>query len=402
MRADYLERHKKAIDDTSAATKAAAAETAKWTAVYNEVEAAGTDWRETLESLDPQLVEHIQLKLEAGVAAEKLATAYGLTDQELKAVQTDMQLTNQTLAESARLSTELAALQEQNIGSTLEKQIAGIDRWAAHAKQTLHENYTWTVENENKIDAIRAEKITKATVDQDVLAEASQSALRDTATKAQATYEFMLAHSEKYAAEAIIHQQDVAQAASIAADTWEQSFVQAGEAVAQAGEMAASRHQAAAQGVALSWSQAMDAVRAGQGTMSGTISGTTATATEVRDAYAAHRYYGPVKANAAGIMGPDYAALGLDDPQGMPGSGQHNPWHRAAGGPVSAGSPYIVGEKGPELFVPDSGGTIVPNGSSGGGMVANIYVNGTGQDVARIINAELTRMMRVGRKWPSV
>jgi len=35
-------------------------------------------------------------------------------------------------------------------------------------------------------------------------------------------------------------------------------------------------------------------------------------------------------------------------------------------------------------------------------MVANIYVNGTGADVARIINAELTRMMRVGRKWPSV
>lgn len=34
---------------------------------------------------------------------------------------------------------------------------------------------------------------------------------------------------------------------------------------------------------------------------------------------------------------------------------------RAAGGPVSAMSTYLVGEKGPELFVPKSGGTIVPN-----------------------------------------
>lgn len=34
---------------------------------------------------------------------------------------------------------------------------------------------------------------------------------------------------------------------------------------------------------------------------------------------------------------------------------------RAAGGPVAANSPYIVGEVGPELFVPDSAGTVVPN-----------------------------------------
>ena len=35
---------------------------------------------------------------------------------------------------------------------------------------------------------------------------------------------------------------------------------------------------------------------------------------------------------------------------------------RASGGPVSAGSPYIVGEQGPEIFVPNSGGAIIPNG----------------------------------------
>lgn len=40
---------------------------------------------------------------------------------------------------------------------------------------------------------------------------------------------------------------------------------------------------------------------------------------------------------------------------------------RAGGGAVSANSPYIVGERGPELFVPGAGGTIVPNHRLGGG-----------------------------------
>ena len=50
----------------------------------------------------------------------------------------------------------------------------------------------------------------------------------------------------------------------------------------------------------------------------------------------------------------------------------------AAGGPVSAGSPYVVGEQGPELFVPHASGTIVPNnkmGSSGGGGSGGVTVN---------------------------
>lgn len=39
---------------------------------------------------------------------------------------------------------------------------------------------------------------------------------------------------------------------------------------------------------------------------------------------------------------------------------------RAAGGPVTGGRPFLVGEKGPELFVPGSNGNIIPNGARGG------------------------------------
>lgn len=43
---------------------------------------------------------------------------------------------------------------------------------------------------------------------------------------------------------------------------------------------------------------------------------------------------------------------------------------RALGGPVTAGQPYIVGERGPEVFLPASNGNIVPNNrlGSGGGQ----------------------------------
>lgn len=38
---------------------------------------------------------------------------------------------------------------------------------------------------------------------------------------------------------------------------------------------------------------------------------------------------------------------------------------RASGGPVSGGVPYLVGERGPELFVPQASGNIVPNDKMG-------------------------------------
>jgi hypothetical protein len=45
---------------------------------------------------------------------------------------------------------------------------------------------------------------------------------------------------------------------------------------------------------------------------------------------------------------------------------------RASGGPVSGGMPYLVGEEGPELFVPSMSGSIVPNGGGGNSVVINL------------------------------
>lgn len=45
---------------------------------------------------------------------------------------------------------------------------------------------------------------------------------------------------------------------------------------------------------------------------------------------------------------------------------------RAAGGPVTGGRPYLVGERGPELFVPSASGSIVPNGAT---MAPRVTIN---------------------------
>ena len=51
---------------------------------------------------------------------------------------------------------------------------------------------------------------------------------------------------------------------------------------------------------------------------------------------------------------------------------------KASGGPVTSGTSYVVGERGPELFTPNRSGTIIPNGAmgGGGGQVINLTVNG--------------------------
>ncbi|RIL04965.1 MAG: hypothetical protein DCC71_12175 [Proteobacteria bacterium] len=61
---------------------------------------------------------------------------------------------------------------------------------------------------------------------------------------------------------------------------------------------------------------------------------------------------------------------------------------RADGGPVSAGRPYLVGERGPELFTPPTRGSIVPNEALGGG--ANVTVVNVG-DASEIPAAMATR-----------
>jgi hypothetical protein len=77
---------------------------------------------------------------------------------------------------------------------------------------------------------------------------------------------------------------------------------------------------------------------------------------------------------------------------------------RAEGGPVSTGRAYLVGERGPEIFVPGASGSIIPNGggrgsggSVGGGGPAHIMVTLSDDLDARIRSTSQDVAVRVSR-----
>ena len=92
------------------------------------------------------------------------------------------------------------------------------------------------------------------------------------------------------------------------------------------------------------------------------------------------------------------------------GSGPMFPFPtRALGGAVGAGQPYLVGERGPELFVPGAQGNIVPNNAmSGANVTVNVDASGSsvqgdsqsssqlGKAIGAAVQAELIKQKRPG------
>ncbi len=94
---------------------------------------------------------------------------------------------------------------------------------------------------------------------------------------------------------------------------------------------------------------------------------------------------GQASTNRAGGYG---ASLGGADPFNT-----SNFAPRAIGGSVQSGQPYMVGERGPEMFVPNSQGSIVPNNRmGGGGVVVNQTINVT-TGVQQTVRAEIATLM---------
>ena len=85
-----------------------------------------------------------------------------------------------------------------------------------------------------------------------------------------------------------------------------------------------------------------------------------------------------LKAQANRLLSGLFSALSFSS-SAMPGEGLAAGYAKADGGPVSGNNAYLVGERGPEIFMPPGSGTIIPNHalSMGGGTtnVTNNYIN---------------------------
>jgi hypothetical protein len=446
-------------DESTAAAK-------RWATAMEQIEGSGTTWRETWEALDPVLQQTILTRLEAGHSAETIAAAEGLLTIEVKAgtqvlkERTDAQrFYIDYSTEMAQLQAEVTAAEVAASGTTTDAKLADIDRWVTQYRAELIANGKYTDDAEQLIMKLSAAKKDAVLYDLSELNKHSRAYLEEQAAAATRNYERALEDIDNFSPQYIAKLRETMDQANNAvatfgtafADTHDQmgrkhkdttdamatSFLQFGVLVTGAAEGAAAAmstsfmengvlvvgaakttadgianaHIEAARKVTTTWSEAMAAVAAGQGTMSGTVpQGGPGTMTNygawgspghkaaIAKAYATGRYFGPVLTRGGGPVGSAGAQSYDVDWDALFASVEG----RASGGPVNIASPYVVGEHGPELFVPSSNGNILPSGSSGVVMQNVFHINGTGADVARVVTAELTRLMRVGRKWPAV
>jgi len=263
--------------------------------------------------------------------------------------------------EQQALISALQAKYTKVIGSmshdTMQAQIDDINAVAVAQADALAGQVAETQTAYDLIFAI-AQKATDAivqkTLESDPITKAHYVKMAD---DAEIAYNRALTYADQYTAaatDALRHQRDEAEATL---KNWEASADAALRGVSAAGDAGAA-----------SMNGVTSALQRTAGALDQVITGTVQAGTGFAD-----------MTRAAQQLTQDWINLALMSPGSVPrgtlgqsffinpSTGTIQP--RAAGGPVSAGTPYMVGEEGPELFVPGGSGAIVPAGAGGGPTV---------------------------------
>ena len=104
--------------------------------------------------------------------------------------------------------------------------------------------------------------------------------------------------------------------------------------------------------------------------------------------------YAKQRASGRGVLGSVGYAIG----QGLANQEKGKSWFgtRASGGGVSANRPYLVGERGAEMFTPTTSGRISPN-AGGSTNVTNIYTNATAHGINNALGSRADNVSRGAR-----
>lgn len=322
----------------------------KLAAAMVELNAAGVGWKGTLDTINGDIVESIKFYLAAGVSQQALATAFGLTDVQVKAIATSLKdaeeaqkkwaaAENAFAAQALKHAQELRAAENQHGIALLKTASEGYDA-IQKAAATFHD-----FEMKESMDTATYQimKIWEK-------ADAEIKAFKGTEEQAQ-THADLIYSIANYEAKAIT------------------------DVMNSAADAMAKKAQALLTAMAGTWAQYQAALDAASPNMFGTR---------------------PVP---LGPMGP---------PSGW-GTGRYGPngedlwavrWpSRDSGGAVSAGQPVYIGTGAqPELFIPSTAGLMVPRGGGAVSIVNHIYVNGTAADVARQVASEILRTVKQGTK----
>jgi hypothetical protein len=372
------------VDEAATAMK-------KWEEANEELLSVGSSWQAELKTLNGTTAEAIKYYLEAGVSQTTLATAYGVTERQVHAVGEALKAEQEELKKSQDYWKGIRGLVDEAIGTESVKKATD---WVAAVRMMGGSVETLSQDQLKKLNATMLEAI-------DVLSRTGRL------TEQQAS-DFINLATQADAASTKIDKvtqssEDFAKAAyddAIAQDKLRDKVKGVGDELGQIPPKA-KEATTAMYGLATAlanyksygddgWSgwkpvAAMEPIRSLGSTLpSGPPSGYWV------------RPDGSVIDLAQEWRNGRYA-------NGSTGTSFDNaPWdQRASGGPVSQGSTYLVGERGPELFVPNMSGGILPNGTGLGGTVVQVNVSGlllssdpnARQQLARAVDEAITKRM---------
>jgi hypothetical protein len=364
--------------------KAATEATKLWAQYYDLVDSRGGTTTEKQIAHVTRWFEETVAKLQAaGIYNEQTADAvYAVWTAKMAGVgDAQAKVVERTTQEAERLWNEYDALLVAHGGTAMDQRIAQVDRWYEDTVDKLQRAGLYNEQTATAVWAVWQEKLAGIQVNWSALTktatEESREGLQQTADIAQATYQEALTHVGEWSDGAIEKYRKTAEAAQLAADNFGTGFEENAKKATKAVDDTAAKVEEAAQRI-----QSTFSFTGGSTTPVGNYGALT---TEQMMSMGLVDMYHNLTARGA-QAGYGYGPLG---------GGTSFGGFRAEGGPVAAGQRYVVGEKGPELFIPSTSGRIVNSE-----QMSNIFnIVDTESNIARRVSEHLMRSLMGGRRF---
>jgi hypothetical protein len=218
-----------------------------------ELTSAGRTWQDTVRGLSVETTAAVKGYLEAGVSQKSLATAYGLTNTEVRAITESLKAEHLAIETTNRLWTEYNTTVTAQTGTATDQAIGQIERWASNVARVMREAGADTQEFYDALAETTHAKLNDVLIDWDALGNNSQASyarnLEQIAQKSEATFQYMLGNSADFSVATIQRFGETAQAARDAADHWRESWEEAGTAASAAVETSTRAATAALAGI---------------------------------------------------------------------------------------------------------------------------------------------------------
>jgi hypothetical protein len=371
----------RAIEDTGAQLVPATQYTKQYVTAWEELNSQGRDFAGTAAGVDAALREQIEYYLTAGASLKTLADAYPqVSAEQIKAIDALQKRSEAAAADITKIWNEYTDVVGTGSETAYEKATKAIDKWYADEIAKHQAAKTDTAAFYDALAALDDAKYAKLTANRLADDTDSKASLDKKAHADEEAYQFALANQDQFSQAHLEKLRVDAEQSRLAAEGWGLGW-----------EDASQKAKKGVDDVAASMRQVTDDTnRAADARNSFSFAGGAAVADKFKGmSQEAMRLAGYI--DLYGKVTPVGEAAGLGD-----SGGPIRP--RASGGPVEAGTPYLVGEQGPELFVPASNGSIAANGSAGVVVHNTFNIVDTESNIARRVSDQITRsVMRSAR-----